>query len=346
MGARHEPGQPGVDRTVADRLEGIRTRGDAGSEGQCRDHLPDRESGPDGRPHGRQYHRRAGHDADGQRVSTDAGRRAPDYPGNRRRHRGVEHSVRHQSGQRRDGHHRDEPAGVPEFGPGVESDGISHRQDRGKTGGRLYPRRDYQRHYRRDQGVVRADHRLCRGEDPAVRLPEVQRGRSDADHADEIGGRGHGDRPDVQGIVAEGHPVARTGSERTGLAPRVGLRDPGGIRPAGRPGETPPASAHAGSRTDLAPRGCDPARDVQRGVVRAHENRLLVSGADAGDRSLRGRAGRHGERGARHDRGCGPLGRQGAGFLRRPSRAADRGIRRSRPHAADRSRRRRAIGDL
>ncbi len=47
-------------------------------------------------------------------------------------------------------------------------------------------------------GVVRADHRLCRHQDPPVHLRKVSRRRADADDVDEIGGRGHGHRPQLR----------------------------------------------------------------------------------------------------------------------------------------------------
>jgi carbamoyl-phosphate synthase large subunit len=59
-------------------------------------------------------------------------------------------------------------------------------------------------HGRRDARLVRADHRLHRHQDPALRLREVPRRRPRADHLDEVGRRGHGDRPDLPGIAAEG----------------------------------------------------------------------------------------------------------------------------------------------
>ncbi len=67
-------------------------------------------------------------------------------------------------------------------------------------------------------GLVRADARLRRDQGPAVRLREVPRGRPRAHVDDEVGRRGDGDRPDVQGGVREG--VARPGEVRR----RSGLR--------------------------------------------------------------------------------------------------------------------------
>ena len=44
---------------------------------------------------------------------------------------------------------------------------------------------------------------------PALELREVPAGRPHADHADEVGGRGDGDRPHLQGGVPEGRALAR-----------------------------------------------------------------------------------------------------------------------------------------
>ena len=53
--------------------------------------------------------------------------------------------------------------------------GFPDRQGRGAAGGGIHARRDRQRHYRRrDAGELRADHRLCRDQDPALRVREVQ----------------------------------------------------------------------------------------------------------------------------------------------------------------------------
>ena len=45
---------------------------------------------------------------------------------------------------------------------------------------------------------LRADHRLCRDQDPALRLREIPRRRAAAHHLDEIGGRSHGHRPHLR----------------------------------------------------------------------------------------------------------------------------------------------------
>jgi carbamoyl-phosphate synthase large subunit len=94
---------------------------------------------------------------------------------NRRRNRRFQRPVRSRSEDRADGRHRDEPARVAVLGAGVEGDRLPDRQGRGQAGGRLHARRDFQRHHRRrDPGELRADDRLCRHQDPALRVREVQ----------------------------------------------------------------------------------------------------------------------------------------------------------------------------
>ena len=67
---------------------------------------------------------------------------------------------------------------------------------------------DERHHRRRHAGLVRADHRLRRHQDPALRLREISRRRADADHLDEIGRRGDGDRPHLRRKPAEGAALA------------------------------------------------------------------------------------------------------------------------------------------
>src|SRR5207245_230842 len=157
-------------------------------------------------------------------------------------HGRLQHPVRGQSGGRRPGRHRDEPTGLPQLRLGVEGDGVPHREDRGQTRRRLHPGRDPQRHHARDDGLLRAEHRLCRGEDPAVRVREVPAVRFRSDHADEVGGGGHGHRAHVQGSLAEGHPLAGSGplwvraaslpgGRRSGRGRRADPRAPAASRP-------------------------------------------------------------------------------------------------------------------
>ncbi len=63
---------------------------------------------------------------------------------------------------------------------------------------------------------VRAGARLRGGEDPAFRVREVPGRQSVSHHADEVGGRGDGYRPHVQGGAAEGAPRAGDGARRAG----------------------------------------------------------------------------------------------------------------------------------
>jgi hypothetical protein len=66
-----------------------------------------------------------------------------------------------------------------------------------------------------DAGLVRADDRLCRHQDPALRLREVQGRRAFAVDGDEVGRRGDGDRPHLPREPAEG--AARPGDRPDGL---------------------------------------------------------------------------------------------------------------------------------
>jgi carbamoyl-phosphate synthase large subunit len=95
---------------------------------------------------------------------------------------------------------------------GVQGHGLPDRQDRGEAGRGLHAGRARQRHHQGDAGLLRADHRLRGHEDPALRLREVPGLRAHADHRDEIGGRGHGHRPHLPRVDAEG-----AGSMETGL---------------------------------------------------------------------------------------------------------------------------------
>ena len=71
-----------------------------------------------------------------------------------------------------------------------------------------------ERHHQGDAGLVRADHRLCRDQDPALRLREISRRRAAAHHLDEIGRRSHGHRPHLRGIAAEGAALAGNRPDR------------------------------------------------------------------------------------------------------------------------------------
>src|ERR1700716_1047647 len=82
-------------------------------------------------------------------------------------------------------------------------------------GGSRQPARQFtERHPRHDPRLVRADDRLCRHQDAALRLREVPRRGGDAHHLDEERGRGHVDRPDLPGVAAEGAALDGDGPHR------------------------------------------------------------------------------------------------------------------------------------
>ena len=109
------------------------------------------------------------------------------------------------------------------LGAGVQGDRLPDRQGRGQAGGRLHARRDRQRHHRRrDPGELRADDRLCRHQDPALRVREVQGRRGAAVDRDEVGRRGDGDRPQLRRKPAEG--AARAGDRADRPRPRARAR--------------------------------------------------------------------------------------------------------------------------
>ena len=179
--------------------------------GQLHHHLQHREYRPDGRAHRRFDHGRAGADADGQRIPDHAQRLDRVPARDRGRDRRKQRAVRRQPGRRAHGGHRDEPAGVAVVGAGEQGDRVSDRQGRGAAGRGVHAGRAGQRHHGRgDAGGVRADHRLCRDENPALCVREISGRGQYADHLDEVGGRGDGHRAHVRREPAEG--VARAGN--------------------------------------------------------------------------------------------------------------------------------------
>ena len=189
-------------------------------------------------------------------------------------------------GQRPDGGDRDEPARVAVVGAGIEGDGVSDRQDRRQAGARLSPRRDSQRHHAAHARLVRADHRLRRRQDSAVELREVSAGRPDADDADEVGGRGDGDRPDVQGSFMKGVRSLELGKSGLLFAPVAT------DRAAGAPDDEDDtalrkrlAVPHDRRMWDVVPRARP--RLVGRADSRADQDRSLVPAPVRRDRDLR-----------------------------------------------------------
>ena len=74
---------------------------------------------------------------------------------------------------------------------------------------KIATRRDPERHHEVDACQLRAHHRLCGHQGAAVRFREVPRRRSDADHFNEVGGRGHGFGGQLPGVAWQGHALHR-----------------------------------------------------------------------------------------------------------------------------------------
>ena len=127
--------------------------------------------------------------------------------------------------------------------------GFPDREDRGQARARLSPRRDSERHHAPHAGLLRADDRLRRRQDPALELREVPAGRPHADDADEVGGRGDGHRPHVQGSVPEGVPLARARHERPAVRPD--RPRPAAIRDRGRRGGAAAGAGRADRPADV-----------------------------------------------------------------------------------------------
>ena len=157
--------------------------------------------------------------ADADRPALPGAARPGDQgdPGDRGRDRRLQRPVRGQPGERRDRRDRDEPAGLALLGAGLEGDRLPDREDGGEAGGRLRARGDPQRHHPGDAGLLRADDRLRRHQDPALRLREVPRRRRPAldPHAERR--RGDGDRPHLPRVLRQGDALARA---------RLDARDP------------------------------------------------------------------------------------------------------------------------
>ena len=147
------------------------------------------------------------------------------HPRRRCRHGRLEHPVRPRPRERRHPRDRDEPARLALVGPCVESDGLPDRESRREARRRVHARRGPERPDRHDARELRADARLRRRQDPALRVREVPRRGHDARHADEGGRRDDGHRPVVPRGVREGDARARR-------AVRLASREPAPVVPA------------------------------------------------------------------------------------------------------------------
>ena len=226
--------RPGARRGVRARLGRVRARGDPRQARQRRHRLLDREPRPDGRAHRRLRHGRAADDPLRRGLPGASRRRRRGHPRGRRRDGRLEHPVRARARDRRAARDRDEPARVPLVGARLEGDRLPDREGRREARRRLHARRDPERPDEDDAGELRADARLRRRQVPALRVREVPRRRPHARHADEVGRRGDGHRPDVPRGVLEGDALARA-RRRRGHAvgePRRPARGPPPVVPA------------------------------------------------------------------------------------------------------------------
>ena len=87
---------------------------------------------------------------------------------------------------------------------GVQGHRLSHRQDRRETGRGLHARRAGQRLTKVTPASFEPTIDYVVTKIPRFRLREVPRFRTDADHRDEIRGRGHGHRPHLPREHAKG----------------------------------------------------------------------------------------------------------------------------------------------
>ena len=118
-------------------------------------------------------------------------------------------------------------------------------------------------------------HRLCRHQDPALRLREIPRRGAGADHRHEVGRRGHGDRPHLPGIAAEG--AARAGNRPH--RPRRD-RDPRRGRPVRGQERHPRRARHADARPSAHGGAGDPHGHLARRSARHVQDRPVVPRAD------------------------------------------------------------------
>ena len=211
------------------------------------------------------------------------------------------------------GRDRDEPARVAVVRAGVQGHRLPDREDRRAAGGRLHPRRDPQRHHRRDARGVRADAGLRRGQGAAVRLREVPGRGPRADHHDEERRRGDGAGPLVRRGAGQG---AALHGRRPGRV--LGLAGPGRARR--------PRVPHRGA--DLRRRAGAARRRGCRGAGAAHRYRPVVPRGDRRDR----RAGPGDRRRAGARRAAAAPG-QARGALRPPAGGAASRVRRRRRRA-------------
>ena len=277
------------------------------TRGQLHHRLLDREPRPDGRAHRRLDHRRAGADADRQGIPAPARRLDRGAAQDRRRHRRL--ATCSSASMPKNGR-----VVVIEMNPRVSRSSALASKATGfpiaKVAAKLAVG------YTLDElknditgGLTPASfeptHRLRRHQDPALRVREVPGRRRAPDHADEVGGRGDGDRPHLPGVAAEG--AARPGDRqgRPGSRPawtspttttcrrsRRELKEPGPerlfhIADAFRAGMSRGGRARAVVRRSVVPR-------PDRGTGRRSRSDVAAGGLDALDAQAPARAQAHG----------------------------------------------------
>ena len=129
-------------------------------------------------------------------------------------------------------------------------------------------------------GVTKASFERRR-QDSTLCLSEIPRSRSHVDHTDEVGGRSDGHRTHLQGIAAESDPVHGSRSIRIQLEDGAGSRGAARPRPGRGHGAGPQVGAHSDTRPAVVAGRRHAPRHAQSGIIRAHQDRPLVSGADS-----------------------------------------------------------------
>ena len=200
--------------------------------------------------------------------------------------------------------HRDEPPGLAVVGAGLQGHRVPHRQDRRPPGRRLPPRRDRQRHHRATPASFEPTIDYVVTKIPRWAFEKLPGRRRPARHPDAVGRRGHGHRPDLPRVAAEGAPLARAGPGRaerrpgrgrrstpsttTSVLGRAAVADAGPALPArGGPAagrRRRPAVAVA-DRTGIDPLVPRPDRPDQRGRRRGRSRPLRPAGLRAMDRA-------------------------------------------------------------
>ncbi|KAJ1880283.1 hypothetical protein LPJ71_010541, partial [Coemansia sp. S17] len=259
------PADPGGE--VDARVEGGRVRGGARRAGQLRDGVQHGELRPAGRAHGRLDRRGAQPDAERRGVPHAAHGGDQDRAAHGRRRR-VQRAVRAQPAQPRVLRHRDERAPEPQLGAGVQGDGLPAGVCGGQDRARVDAARAAEQRDDDDHRVLRAEPGLRRHQDPALGPGQVQPRGARHRLVHEVGRRGHGDRPDLRGVAAEGHPLGRP--VLRGLCAAAG-RDAARRRRAG-------GAAARADRPAAVPPGVrdDRARLLGRPPARDHGHRPLV----------------------------------------------------------------------